>query len=80
MVQPARPRSSPVSSDRRHQSSRTTGDAHDTKPLQFDRCLDQTLNEHEFPLRYVDSFTTSKYLIELMPVVSQGWWKIGELA
>ena len=62
---------SPVSSDHRHQSSPATGDAHHTKPLQLDRCLDQTLNEHEFPLRYVDSFTTSKYLMKLMPFKSQ---------
>ena len=32
-----------------------TGDAHHTKPLQLDRCLDQTLNEHEFPLRCVNN-------------------------
>jgi hypothetical protein len=59
-------RISPVSSDRRHQSSRAAGDAHHTKPLQLDRCLDQTLNKHEFPRRYIDTFTTSKYLMELM--------------
>ncbi len=54
-----------------HQSNRATGDAHHTKPLQLDRCLNQTLNEHEFPLRYVDSLTTSKYLMELMLFKSQ---------
>ena len=41
-------------------------DTHHTKPLQLDRCFDQTFNEHEFPLRYLDSLVTSKHLMEFM--------------
>jgi uncharacterized protein YozE (UPF0346 family) len=49
-----------------YQPQQVPGDAHDTKSLQFDRSLDQTFQEHEFPLRYVDWVETSKYLMKLM--------------
>lgn len=39
---------------------------HHSKSLQLDGALDQTLDEHESPLRYLASFTTFKYLMWLM--------------
>ena len=59
-------RIAPVGAKRHHQSVDVSGDVYHSKPLQFDRCLDQTPNEHEFPLGYLGRVETPKYLMELM--------------
>ena len=64
-------RIAPVGAKRRHQPVGVPGDVHHSKPLQFDRCLDQTPNEHEFPLGYLGGVETPKYLMELMLFNSQ---------
>ena len=72
LVAPATARRiAPVGAKRRHQSVDVSGDVHHSKPLQFDRCLDQTPNEHEFPLGYLGGVETPKYLMELMLFNSQ---------
>ena len=55
---PAARTKSQIRNDHRHQPRRGAGDALHTKPLQLDRCLDETLNQHEFPLRYVGGVAT----------------------
>ena len=56
LVAPATARRiAPVGAKRHHQSVDVSGDVYHSKPLQFDRCLDQTPNEHEFPLGYLVS-------------------------
>ena len=67
LVAPATARRiAPVGAKRHHQSVDVSGDVYHSKPLQFDRCLDQTPNEHEFPLGYLGGVETPKYLMELM--------------
>ena len=67
LVAPATARRiAPVGAKRHYQSVDVSGDVYHSKPLQFDRCLDQTPNEHEFPLGYLGGVETPKYLMELM--------------